>query len=299
MTGHLIHIGYAKAGSSFLRNWFARHPQLAFVGGGIAGYSDVHALVREAASQGDRPLYGVTSSEGLATPHTGVGLPIPEYRKIELGPLASARGEACNLLAALFPNARILIVTRGFRSMSLSSYSQYVRTGGDEPLEWLCAAAGKAGADSWNYDFLIGLYRKAFGDSNVIVLPYELLRDDAAAFLGEITRRLGIADIGVPPGRLNPSLSPVELAWYPRLARRVRTLPLGAWGRRKAWQLYVRAAFVNRLRVPIALLQRLRPLPPIVDVPLTPELLEGFRGFARALGNEPLYRAYARDYLCE
>jgi hypothetical protein len=43
--------------------------------------------------------------------------------------------------------------------------------------------------------------------------------------------------------------------------------------------------------------QRLRPLPPVVDVPLTPELLEGFRGFARTLRDESLYRAYARDYL--
>ena len=46
MTGHLIHIGYAKAGSSFLRSWFAQHPQLAYAEGGIAGFPDVHALVR-------------------------------------------------------------------------------------------------------------------------------------------------------------------------------------------------------------------------------------------------------------
>jgi hypothetical protein len=101
----------------------------------------------------------------------------------------------------------------------------------------------------------------------------------------------------VPSGRPNPALSPVEVAWYPRLTRRVRSLPLGAWGHRKAWQLYIRAASANRLRVPISLLQRLRPLPPVVDVPLTPELLEGFRGFARTLRDESLYRAYARDYL--
>jgi hypothetical protein len=69
MTGHLIHIGYAKAGSNFLRSWFARHSQLAYAPGGIAGFHDIYSLARESASQGRRPLYRVTSSEGLATPH--------------------------------------------------------------------------------------------------------------------------------------------------------------------------------------------------------------------------------------
>ena len=164
MTGHLIHIGYAKAGSTFLQNWFAQHPQLAYAPGGMAGFPDVYALARKAASQDGRPLYRVTSSEGLATPHPDVGSLAPDYQNMELGPLAGARAEACKLLAALFPTAHVLIVTRGFRSMILSSYSQYVRSGGADSLEWLCGAAGKAGADSWNYDFLIGLYRKAFGE---------------------------------------------------------------------------------------------------------------------------------------
>ena len=55
----------------------------------------------------------------------------------------------------------------------------------------------------------------------------------------------------------------------------------------------------NRLRVPIALLQRLRPLPPLTDATLAPELIDGFRGLATSLCDEPLYRAYARDYLCD
>ena len=295
MTGHLIHIGYAKSGSTFLQNWFAQHPQLAYARGGIAGLHNVHSMARAAASQRSRPLYRVTSSEELATPHTSAGQPDVNYGEMQRNSMASAQTEVCESLCALFPNAYILIVTRGFRSMILSSYSQFVRTGGDESLAWVCAEAERQ--EPWNYDFLIGLYRKAFGDSNVIILPYELLREDAGAFLGEITKRLGLANIGVPPGRPNPSLSPIELVWYPRLTRRVRSLPLGAWGRRKAWQLYVEAALSNRLRAPIALLQRLRPIPPLTDAPLTPERMNGFRGFATSLRDEPLYRAYARDYL--
>ena len=39
MIGHLIHIGYAKAGSTFLRSWFAQHPQLVLCGGRDRGPS--------------------------------------------------------------------------------------------------------------------------------------------------------------------------------------------------------------------------------------------------------------------
>jgi hypothetical protein len=158
-------------------------------------------------------------------------------------------------------------------------------------------AAAVANELPWNYDFLVGLYRRAFGGGKVIVLPYELLRDDPSAFLREIARRLELSEIGPPPGRPNRSLTPIELAWYPRLACRVRALPLGERGRRKAWDLYVRAALTNRLRRPIALMQRLRPVPPVTDAPLTPELAQSFRGLASRLGEEPLYRPYARDYL--
>jgi len=92
-------------------------------------------------------------------------------------------------------------------------------------------------------------------------------------------------------------LGPTELAWYPRIGRRIRALPLGERGRRKAWQLYVRAVLKNRLQGPIALLQRVRPVPPVNGDVLTPELIDGFRGFATGLQHEPVYRAYARDYL--
>jgi hypothetical protein len=302
MTGHLIHIGYAKAGSTFLRSWFAQHPQLAYTRDGIAGFRDVYSMVQASASPAPQPLYRVTSAEAFATPHVGFGQDSLDHEAIQRNSMPDAQARACGLLAHLFPTARILIVTRGFRSMVLSSYSQYLRTGGLASLAALCALAGSTAAVKqapWNYDFVIGLYRRAFGEANVMVLPYELLRDDAAAFLDEIARWLGLADIGVLPGRLNPSLKPSELAWYPRIGRRLHALPLGEHGRRKAWQLYVRAVLMNRLQGPIALLQRVRPVPPVDDAVLTPELIDGFRGFAAGLRDEPIYRAYARDYLFE
>jgi hypothetical protein len=297
MTGHLIHIGYPKTGTTFLRRWLAQHPQLAYAEGGIAGFRDAYSIVRDGASQRTRPHYRVTSAEGLAIPHASFGRDDIDYESMQLSSIPAAQEEVCQSLAALFPNAHILIVTRGFRSVILSGYSQYVRTGGDQSLASVCTMAGPQGQGVWNYDYLIRLYRRAFGETKVIVLPYELLRDDAAAFLRQIANRLGLAEIGVPTERPNPSLSAIELAWYPRLARRIRTLPVGLRGRRKARQVYLRAVMTNRLRTPSALLQRLSPMAAVTEALLPPDLMDGYRVFATTLRDDPLYRPYARDYL--
>ena len=216
---------------SFLRSWFAQHPQLAYAEGGIAGFPDVHALARDAASQDDRPLYRVTSSEGLATPHTEVGRPAPDYRE----DASSARWRAHGR-----EPARLL----GGAVSDRAHPDRDARLPRDDPVELFAICAhrrrrvagvalrrgGTSRGGRWNYDLLIGLYRQAFGGSNAIVLPYELLRDDERRSSGEIARRLGLADIGVPPDgrtlRSRRSSSPGISGYAPRpraAARRVGT----------------------------------------------------------------------------
>src|SRR4051812_4316457 len=122
MVGHLVHIGYPKTGSNFLRRWFQRHPQLAYAEGGIAGFQSVYELAKPGGAQRPGVLYRVTSSESMATPHEHVGDPIGTYEMKGWGGLPGQTA-VCTTLAELFPAARVLIVTRGFRSMILSSYS--------------------------------------------------------------------------------------------------------------------------------------------------------------------------------
>lgn len=297
---HLIHIGYPKAGSKFLQNWFARHPQLAFRTSGIAGFDSVYALEREAAVPKKDLRVRVTSLEGLSAPRGNAGEDLVDYEADTL-PLEARQRQACALLQSLFPDALILIVTRGFRSMILSSYSQYVRSGGDSAFEDLIAHALAArGEDDhplvstghWNYDRLIAGYREAFGAGNVIVMPWELLRDDPAAFVAALEDRLGLDPWPASHERLNPTLSPVEMAWYPRLTPRARKLLPAS-----LFRLYVGAAFRNRLGSLIGFLQRIRPLQPVSESLLPDEVVEGFRDCARSLAANPLYGPYAGDYL--
>jgi hypothetical protein len=291
VTRHLIHIGYPKTGSTFLQRWFAAHPQIAYAHGGIAGFRSIHSLVAEAAGKDPGYLWRVTSHEAFTFPFLDAG-----RRDIDLshpgeGTLEERQARACALLADNFPDAHVLIVTRGFRSMILSSYSQYVRVGGTDDLETQMWLGGK---NPWCYDELIAMYRARFGD-RVIVLPYELLARDPAGFRAEMERRLGVAPFDFKDAVVNRSLSPVELRWYPRIARLVRRLPF----RRRMSRLYLGLVFDNRLSRPIALLNRLSPAKPVDRAVVTDELLEAVRGTADGLAADPIYRPFARDYLFE
>ena len=290
--GHLIHIGYAKAGSTFLQEWFAGHPELAYVTGGLAGYADIWDLARQAARP-RRPLaYRVSSAEALAVPSVHAGTRAPRDWRIT----AEAQAAACSMLARVFPNARILLVTRGFPSVLLSSYSQYVRAGGTRSYRAFLDEAPDGLDALWNYDALIRMYEAAFA-GDVIAMPFELLRDDPPRFVAELQSELGLSQRGPIPGRVNPSLTAAEMHWYPRLSRLVASFPARGRLRRRLLGAWVGCTRGNRLAPLIAVLERLRPAPPIEPGQLADELVETFRGRAEALRGRRLYAPYAGDYL--
>lgn len=281
MTRHLIHVGYPKTGSNALRAWFAAHPQIAFQDGAIAGWRSVYEIATNAAEVDDGNAWRVTSGEGLATPHPGVGRRRVDYASFEAGEVAAGQARVCDELLALFPGAAILVVTRGFRAMLLSSYSQYVRTGGRLDFAAFCRADLEG---VWDYDRLTGLYEAAFGAGNVIVLPYERLRDDPQGFLADLAGRMGLDPLALPMPMLNAAVSPAALAWFPRFARR---LPPALFARAAA------GAWLDRLA---RLLQKLRPLP-LPDESAVPEsLLRRYQACAVRLRRRPGFAAYVSDY---
>jgi hypothetical protein len=287
---HLIHIGYAKAGTHFVQRWFASHPQIQYDQTGIAGARTAEDLVRQIAADRAGKLWRVTSSERIAAPE-----------RLETTSRSAAQRLACQGLAELFPDASILLLTRGFRSLLISGYSQSVRSGRSEDFFAFRKAsrAEKAeAADMWHYDHLIGIYRAAFS-GRVIILPYELLRDDPAAFVGELERRLGLDPAPMPLDRVYPALSGVELRWYPRITRALTRLPLGGSLKGRILSHYVKSVDRNAWRLLISGLQRFFPAEPVSDSLIPDEAVEFFRGRAGVLREEPLYAHYASDYLIE
>jgi len=77
----------------------------------------------------------------------------------------------------------------------MSGYSQYIGRGCTGSQQVCSQFADCLQTDEnhyYDFDYLIELYSDAFGEQNVIVAPYELLRDDQSAFLGILESKLGI-----------------------------------------------------------------------------------------------------------
>lgn len=94
------------------------HPQLAHTYGGIGGFRDMHAIAREGTTRRE-VLYRVTSNEEFSSPRADAGRVAIDFNHPRELTLALSQERVCSMLSALFPNATILIVTRGFRSMIL------------------------------------------------------------------------------------------------------------------------------------------------------------------------------------
>ena len=294
MIPHLIHIGLPKAGSTYLQHWFAAHPQLAYCHRGIAGFRDVDAIAAAATAPHPEIRCRVTSWEVLSapSPDAGSGSVEIDYDRSGRASIAEEQARACDTLAALYPRALILIVTRGFRSAILSGYSQFVRTGGSEDIDELLKLPARD--YPWCYNGLIGRYRTAFGRDKVIVLPFELLRDDPQRFLGEIERRLGLDRFAFVSPPANVSASPAELAWYPAMTRAVRRTP---FARGRIARLYGRLLYRRHLAPMARLFQRISPRVPVTAELIGDTFLDQFRGQAEVLRDEPLYQPYLADYL--
>lgn len=299
MAQHLIHIGYPKAGSTFLQAWFESHPELRYAHAGLGGFQDVYAMCR---LEETTYRYYVTSCEDLSSPHGSTeGLPGETAGQPER--IKDAQAEVCALLKTLYPGSRILIVTRGFREIAFSGYSQYVRFGGVQHLEGMVGMyLDRLGEDAdhyYDFDHLVGLYADAFGPENLIVLPFELLRDDQARFLAVLEEALGVSHVEVELGRVNPTLSPEELYWYPVISRLAESVAarLGPRRSRRVFHRYVDIPFRNRLRPLIRMLARLSPSRRIDRDDFPEGLLSQCVGKADGLRDHPLYAPYAREYL--
>lgn len=287
---HLIHIGWAKAGSSFLQNWFQTHPQIAFSHGGIAGCAGIFDLARQ-ASVPETIKCRVTSAEALSTPFPLAGITNIDVHALADHDVRAAQARGCRSLRLLFPAARILIVTRGPRSVLLSAFSQYVRTGGDRPFAGFLDLVAKA-RHWWDYDHVIHLYEEAFGAANVLVLPYECLRDDPEGFCRRIEGPLGLGPGPVPRAVLNRSIGEASLAWYPRFTRLLGRLPRDGIVRR----LYWRAIVGDRLAGFAALLRHVRPLEGIDPADIPPDLLRVLIRQCESLRARPSHAPYLREY---
>lgn len=223
----LLHIGYHKTGTSWLQQCVFSNPEAGFTK--IAGLrtlaranpfafepEGIRAEVKRKIGRAQaRDLIPVLSNERLSGhPHSG-----GYDSKI-----------IADRLAAVFPNARVLVVIREQADMLTSIYKQYLKKGGAGSFRQYVTAPPDAGRmplfrfDFLEYHRLVGYYQELFGATNVLVLPYELLATQPDVFLEQIGGFLGVPVTGrwehqrvnVSPSALSLSLKRHAARWIVR-----------------------------------------------------------------------------------
>jgi hypothetical protein len=309
---HLIHIGYPKSGSTFLQEWFLQNPQLHYAPGGLGGFHNVYQISQNAAAQDGKDFqYFVTSDESLCIPQISTGtVPINDLSKSNFAfSNTHAQNKNCETLKALYPNAIILFVTRGFESLIKSGYSQLVRTGFQYNIEQYKQAFNfedKQISANIDYSSIIDSYERAFGQENLIVLPYEMLRDNQNAFLNVLEEKLGLVHFECHLGRINESLSAEELYWYPKISASVARFSqsLGKNAHKKIFRWYVNKTIKNDFKNLIRLLNKIQKGNQHIESSDFSEALNFIRKnnkdrFAAKLKNEALYTPYLKEYLLD
>lgn len=193
----LIHIGYHKTGTSWLQRYLFRNAAAGFDWGGKRTDSPVNDLVAT------HPLeFSVGASRAAFEPSIAEAaenglIPVVSLERLSGHPFSGGYDskEIAHRLAEVLPRGRVLVVIREQRSMILSTYKQYVKTGGAaslrlflEPPSYKNVRPRVPQFDYRHFEYhrLLALYQELFGAKRVLVLPYEMLSLDAGGFVATI-----------------------------------------------------------------------------------------------------------------
>jgi hypothetical protein len=196
----LIHIGYHKTASTWLQQGIFNQEKFGFVSPwSRSDYYEKLLLVnpftfdvvntrlfydQRIKKAETNQLVSVISEERLSGSITSGG-----YNNHQMG----------NRLYSLFPEAKILIVIRNQLDMIWSIYKHRLRSdltvGINDYLNQIQkefpAFEPFFNLDYLQYHWLINHYQTLFGKDKVLVLPYEMLREDAQLFLEKISNFTG------------------------------------------------------------------------------------------------------------
>ena len=201
MPSVLVHIGYHKTGSRWLRHLFFGNPETGYGWVGKTGEEHpVRRLVRARPLEFDAEA-GRAEFEPLLAKIADAGLhPVVSFERLSGNPFSGGYDskEIADRLVQVFPDARVLVVVREQRGMIVSTYKQYVREGGAMSVtKFMQPPTSRSLRIPWfdfryfEYDHLLGYYQRLFGPERVLALPYEQFRSDPRAFVQRLAEFAG------------------------------------------------------------------------------------------------------------
>jgi hypothetical protein len=208
---NMVHIGLPKAASTTLQNrLFANQPHYAYVGRIDNSYRNerTRELIERITFQ-DSLEYDHGAAQALL-------YSLPEVVAEREKPILvsaesfSVEGRADRRLIAerlhrLFAPAKVLIVLRAQPSMLQSLYLNHLRASGQPIMSfgsWLDASYGtirypELQRVALNYEPLVRAYEDIFGPDQVVVLPFELIREENSEFSRRLAELLQMPAPGV------------------------------------------------------------------------------------------------------
>lgn len=207
-----IHIGYPKCASTSLQlDYFGRHPQLYHLGSGCNNYS-IGYIDDEITVAVERDLrfsrdfaYDEEKIKSVFNKHFTIAQENPNYyatgiscehfsfnylNDIDTGTKAK------RLFSIFGPTTKIIMVVRNQKDLLEALYKEHIRQGYsgtyNDFLTYTFHHKYKSWLTDFRFDLLYKSYAGFFGNENVLVVPFELLKENPKEFLKSISNHLGV-----------------------------------------------------------------------------------------------------------
>jgi hypothetical protein len=230
-----IHVGYPKCASTYLQRTvfpalgnltdLTQAPQeekWQLLGDEADPAAFRRSVERYTAHREPAADHRLISYEGL------VRVPFPAFSELfwqarqsqgwDVTPYTRQSPPIVERLAEAYPDARIMIIVREQFSWAISQYKMYWRRGHTtQSIDELL------GRYVEGYDEQVERFMQAFGKDRVLVLPYELLREDAEQFVRSITQFIDPAfEPRITNSRVNAAPSLLRQVHYRRAKSRLK-----------------------------------------------------------------------------
>lgn len=293
MSKILLHIGFPKAGSSFLGDWFHKHPDIIFRDFSIGGFYNTQQLM-DAAINKEAEIDKIRIVRDMRFTAPGS----EDFKNIK--DIETAQTNIANTLVSLFPNAKVLIVTRGFEAAIKANYSQNIKEGGILSFNKFIDIHKNSKWLPFNYSYVIDLYIKLFGKENILILPYERLNKEPDLFIKKIESFLTINHFNYINKVINPSLTSKSIEFIRKLNKSIYFF-LFIYGpfQKFAYKLYRKFIsrfktkswnniFIKTLAIPFGSNNTKYSIPE--------EIQNRFSDFSLCLKNNPEYSEFKNEY---
>jgi len=205
----LIHIGFPKTASTWLQQVIFNDEKLGFLApwGGQSGEAIQQFVIPDSFHFSAESAFKVFEP-GLQEAAKRAMVPVISHESLAGNQFKGTYygKEVADRIHAVFPEARILMLIREQKSMVLSSYREHIKMGGIKTLKrFIGAESRKPGfaplcqLSYLEYELLIAYYQKLFGVDNILVLPFELLKQKQQVFGQKILNFVGLD--GIPEYR--------------------------------------------------------------------------------------------------